>query len=154
MFLTANLPSKNDLQFLMIKAELHPEATRRVEHAREAMARVNAFTATAPLREALNDDLTRSAVERQLSIVPEALRVALLQDPGLRHSWLEVDAVMKRCDQLRDWEDPLGVQELAAFVVGELKEWQKRLAEVIRDLADEEDGPGSADCRESEEVGI
>lgn len=134
--------------------EMHAEATRRLGHVLEAMARVNAYTSTVPLREALNDDLTRSAVERQLSIVREALRVAVLQYPSLRHSWLEVDAVMKRCDQLRDWEKPVEVQELAAFVVGELKEWQKRLAEVIRDLADEEDGPGSAACRESEEVGI
>lgn len=134
--------------------EMHAEATRRLEHAREAMARVNAFTATAPLREALNDDLTRSAVERQLSIVREALRVAQLQDPSLPHSWPELDAAMTRCDQLRDWENPVEVQELAEFVEGELQDWQKRMAEVIGEAAGEEDEAGSADCQESEEVGI
>jgi hypothetical protein len=134
--------------------EMHAEATRRLEDACEAMARLNAFTATAPLQEAQNDDLTRSAVERQLSIVREALRVALLQDPSLRHSWLEVDAAMAWCDQLRDWEKPVEVQELAEFVVGDLKDWQKRMAELIGEAADEQAEAGSADCQESEEVGI
>ena len=134
--------------------EMHAEATRRLEHAREAMARVNAYTSTAPLREALNDDLTRSAVERQLSIVREALRVAVLQDPSLRHSWPELDAVMKRCDQLRDWEKPVEVQELAEFVEGGLKDWQKRMAELIGEAADEDAEAGSADFRVSEKVGI
>ncbi len=128
-------------------------SSQRLQDAQQAMASIQRYIASEP-RERLNDDLTRSAVERQLSIVREALRVALLQDPNLRHRWPELDAAMARCDQLSDWENPVGAPELAAFVVGELKEWQKRLAEVIRDLADEEDGPGSADCRESEEVGI
>ena len=99
---------------------------------------VNAYTSTAPLLEALNDDLTRSAVERQLSIVQEALRVALLQEPGLRQSWPEVEAAMARCDQLRDWGKPVEAQELAEFVEGELKGWQKSLAEAIGDAAEEE----------------
>lgn len=118
--------------------EMHAEATRRLEHAREAMARVNAFTATAPLREALNDDLTRSAVERQLSIVREALRVALLQDPSLRHRWPELDAAMVRCDQLRDWEKPVEVQELAEFVEGELQGWQVMIAALLKQQQGEE----------------
>jgi len=117
--------------------EMHAEATRRLEHAREAMARVNAYTSTAPLREALNDDLTRSAVERQLSIVREALRVALLQDPGLRHSWPELDAAMARCDQLRDWEDPVGVQELAECVEGDLLGWQAMIAALLKQQQEE-----------------
>jgi hypothetical protein len=133
---------------------MHAEATRRLEDACEAMARLNAFTATAPLREAQNDDLTRSAVERQLSIVREALRVALLQDPSLSHRWPELAAAMARCDHLRDWENPVEVQELAEFVEGELQGWQERLAEVIAEAVDEEDEAGSADCRESEEVGV
>jgi hypothetical protein len=116
---------------------MHAEATLRLGHVLEAMARVNAYTSTAPLREALNDDLTRSAVERQLSIVREALRVAVLQDPSLRHSWLEVDAVMKRCDQLRDWEKPVGVQELAEFAEGELQGWRAMIAALLKQQQEE-----------------
>jgi hypothetical protein len=89
-------------------------------------------------------------VQRQLSIVREALRVALLQDPSLRHSWPELEAAMARCDQLRDWENPVGVQELAEFVEGELKGWRKRLAEVIGEAGGEEGGARSVNCRESE----
>ena len=118
--------------------EMHAEATRRLEHAREAMARVNAYTSTAPLREALNDDLTRSAVERQLSIVREALRVALLQDPSLRHSWPKLEAAMAWCDQLRDWEKPVEVQELAEFVVGELRGWQAMIAALLKQQQQDE----------------
>lgn len=117
--------------------QLLPEATRRLEHAGEAMDRVNAFTATAPLREALNDDLTRSAMERQLSIVREALRVALLQDPSLRHSWPEVDAAMARCVQIRDWENPVGVEELSEFVEGELQGWQAMIAALLKQQQEE-----------------
>jgi uncharacterized protein with HEPN domain len=116
---------------------MHAETTRRLEHAREAMARVNAYTSTAPLQEALNDDLTRSAVERQLSIVQEALRVALLQDPSLRHSWPQLEAAMARCDQLRDWENPVQAQELAEFVEGELRGWQGMIAVLLKQQQDE-----------------
>lgn len=117
--------------------EMHAEATRRLGHVLEAMARVNAYTSTAPLREALNDDLTRSAVERQLSIVREALRVAVLQYPSLRHSWLELEAAMARCDQLRDWENPVGVQELAEFVEGELQGWRDMIAALLKQQQDD-----------------
>jgi uncharacterized protein with HEPN domain len=116
---------------------MHAEATRRLEHSREAMARVNAYTSTAPLREALNDDLTRSAVERQLSIVREALRVALLQDPSLHHSWPELEAAMERCDQLRYWENPVEAQELAEFVEGELQSWQATIAALLKQQQEE-----------------
>jgi hypothetical protein len=121
----------------MQEPEMHAEATRRLGHVLEAMARVNAHTSTVPLREALNDDLTRSAVERQLSIVREALRVAVLQDPSLRLSWPELDAVMKRCDQLRDWENPVGVQELAEFAEGELQGWRAMIAALLKQQQEE-----------------
>jgi uncharacterized protein with HEPN domain len=111
---------------------MHAEAIHRLGHVLEAMARVDAYTSTASLLEALNDDLTRSAVERQLSIVREALRVALLQDPSLRHSWPELEAAMARCAQLRDWENPVGVPELAEFVEGELQGWQGMIENLRR----------------------
>jgi hypothetical protein len=76
-------------------------------------------------------------VERQLSIVREALRVALLQDPSQRHSWPELDAVMKRCDQLRDWENPVGVQELAEFVEGEFQGWRDMIAALLKQQQEE-----------------
>lgn len=117
--------------------EMHATAIRRQEHLLEATARVDADTTTAPLQEALNDDLTRSAAERQLSIVQEALRVALLQDPSLRHSWPELEAAMARCDQLRDWESLVEMQELAEFAEGDLQGWQAMIAGVPRELQGE-----------------
>ncbi len=100
------------------------------------MASIQRYIASEP-RERLTDDLTRSAVERQLSIVREALRVALLQDPSLRHSWPELEAVMACCDQLRDWEKPVEAQELAEFVEGELQGWQDMIAALLKQQQEE-----------------
>ena len=94
------------------------------------------YVASEP-RDRLNDDLTRSAVERQLSIVQEALRVALLQDPGLRQRWPDLDAVMRRCAHLRDWEDPVSVEELAGFVDVEMQNWQGRIASLLKQQQEE-----------------
>lgn len=65
---------------------MNPEASRRLGHALQAISSIQRYTANAPLLESLSDDLTRSAVERQLGIVQEALRVALLEEPCLRQS--------------------------------------------------------------------
>ena len=126
---------------------------QRLQDAHAAIAAIQRYVPTEAL-ERLNDDLTRSAVERQLSIVREALRVALLQDPSLRHSRPELEAAMARCDQLRDWENPVEVQELAEFVEGELQGWQGRLAEVIGEAGVEEGEAASPECQNSEEAGI
>jgi hypothetical protein len=109
---------------------------QRLQDAHAAIAAIQRYVPSEAL-EALNDDLTRSAVERQLSIVPEALRVALLQDPSLRHRWPQLDAAMARCTQLRDWENPVEVQELAEFVGGELKGWQAMIAALLKQPQDE-----------------
>lgn len=103
------------------------------------MVSIQRYVASDP-RERLKDDLTRSAVERQLSIMQEALRVALLQDPGLRQRWPDLDAVMRCCAHLRDWEDPVPVEELAGFVDDEMRNWQGRIAGLIKQQQDE--GPG------------
>ncbi|MFN9618442.1 MAG: hypothetical protein ACK55X_01855 [Synechococcaceae cyanobacterium] len=100
------------------------------------MASIQRYVASEP-RDRLNDDLTRSAVERQLSIVQEALRVALLQDPGLRQRWPDLDAVMRRCARLRDWEDPVSVEELAGFVDVEMQNWQGRIASLLKQQQEE-----------------
>lgn len=110
---------------------------QRLQDAHAAIAAIQRYVPSETL-EALNDDLTRSAMERQLSIVREALRVALLQDPSLRHSWPELDAAMARCDQLRDWENPVGVQELAEFVEGDLQGWQAMIAALIKQQQQDE----------------
>ena len=111
--------------------------TQRLEDAHAAIAAIQRYVPSEAL-DRLNDDLTRSAVERQLSIVREALRVALLQDPSLRHSWPELEAAMTQCDQLRDWETPVEVQELAECVEGELQGWQAMVAALITQQQEEE----------------
>lgn len=114
-------------------------SSQRLQDAQQAMASIQRYIASEP-RERLTDDLTRSAVERQLSIVREALRVALLQDPGLRHSWPELEAVIARCTQLRDWENPVGVQELTVFVEGELQGWQAMIAALLKQQQQQDEG--------------
>jgi hypothetical protein len=107
---------------------MHPEASRRLGHALQAIDSIQRYTANAPLQESLSDDLTRSAVQRQLGIVQEALRVALLKQPSLRQIWLEIDALLEGCTRMRDWEHPVALADLVAFMAGDLKAWQGRLA--------------------------
>jgi uncharacterized protein with HEPN domain len=109
-----------------------PEATRRLGHALQAISSIQRYIANAPLQESLSDDLTRSAVQRQLGIVQEALRVALLEEPSLRQIWPDVDALLAGCARMRDWEHEVALADLVGFVDGDLKLWQGRLAEGLR----------------------
>ena len=111
---------------------MHPEASRRLGHALQAIGSIQRYTANAPLQESLSDDLTRNAVQRQLGIVQEALRVALVEQPSLRQTWLDVDALLAGCARMRDWEHPVTLADLVGFVGGDLKVWQGRLAEGVR----------------------
>ena len=111
---------------------MHPEASRRLGHALQAIDSIQRYTANAPLQESLSDDLTRSAVQRQLGIVQEALRVALLEDPSLRQIWPDVDALLADCARLRDWEHVVALADLVGFVGWDLKVWQGSLAEGVK----------------------
>jgi uncharacterized protein with HEPN domain len=115
---------------------MHPEASPRLGHALQAISSIQRYTANAPLQESLSDDLTRNAVERQLGIVQEALRVALLEEPCLRQIWPDVDALLAGCARLRDWEHPVALADLVAFMAGDLKVWQWRLAEGVEQQAE------------------
>ncbi|MCX5955832.1 MAG: hypothetical protein NTW51_05360 [Cyanobacteria bacterium] len=111
---------------------MHPEATRRLGHALQAISSIQRYTSNAPLQESLSDDLTRNAVQRQLGIVQEAMRVALVKEPSLRQTWLDVDALLTGCARMRDWEHEVALADLVGFVGGDLKVWQGRLAEGLR----------------------
>jgi len=111
---------------------MNPEASRRLGHALQAIGSIQRYTANAPLQESLSDDLTRSAVERQLGIVQEALRVALVEEPSLRQFWPDGDALLAGCARMRDWEHPVTLADLVGFVRGDLKVWKRKLAEGVR----------------------
>ncbi len=91
------------------------------------------------MRESLSDDLTRSAVQRQLGIVQEALRMALVEEPSLRQIWPHVDALLTGCARMRDWEHEVALADLVGFVDRDLKLWHGRLAEGLR-LQQQEEG--------------
>ena len=114
-----------------------PEATRRIGHALQAISSIQRYTSNAPLHESLSDNLTRSAVERQLGIVQEALRVALLEEPSLRQIWPDVDALLAGCTRMRDWEHAVALADLVGFVGGDLKVWQGRLVEGVEQQQEE-----------------
>ena len=116
---------------------MHPEASRRLGHALQAIGSIQRYTANAPLQESLSDNLTRSAVQRQLGIVQEALRVALLEEPYLRQSWPDVDALLADCARMRDWEHEVALADLVGFVGGDLKVWQGRLVEGVEQQQEE-----------------
>lgn len=110
---------------------MHPEATRRLGHALQAISSIQRYTANAPLQESLSDDLTRNAVQRQLGIVQEAMRVALFEQPSLRQTWPEIDSLLERCARMRDWEQGVALAGLVGNVKGDLKVWKGWLAEGV-----------------------
>jgi hypothetical protein len=71
-------------------------------------------------------------VQRQLGIVQEALRVALVEEPSLQQIWPDGDALLEGCARMRDWEQGVALADLVGFVDGDLKLWQGRLAEGLR----------------------
>ena len=58
---------------------MHPEASLRLGHALQAIRSIQTYSGCAPLQQCLANDLTRSAVLRQLGIVQDAWRVALMR---------------------------------------------------------------------------
>ena len=132
---------------------MHAEAQRRLGHALQAIRSIQTYTADASLPECLADDLTCSAVLRQLGIVQEALRVALLVEPTLRQIWPELDSWLEACARMRDWQHPVALEELVGFVAGDLQVWKGRLMAGV-EQAGRGGKAGSADCRESDGVGI
>jgi len=117
---------------------MHPEATRRLGHALQAISSIQRYTANAPLQDCLSDELTRSAVQRQLGIVQEAMRVALLEEPTLRQIWPDVVVLLEGCARMRDWEHEVALSDLVVFVDRDMKLWQGRLAEGLRRQQQEE----------------
>jgi hypothetical protein len=111
---------------------MNPEASRRLGHALQAITATERYTAKDCLHNCLADDLTRSVVQRQLGIVQEALRVALVEEPSLRQIWPDGDALLEGCARMRDWEQGVALADLVGFVDGDLKLWQGRLAEGLR----------------------
>ena len=58
---------------------MHPEASLRLGHALQAIRSIQTYSGSAPLQQCLANDLTCSAVLRQLAIVQDAWRVALMR---------------------------------------------------------------------------
>ncbi len=134
---------------------MSPEAHRRLGHALQAIRSIQTYTTASSLAECLADDLTRSAVERQLGIVQEALRVALLEEPSLAQTWPQLNAWLEACARMRDWEHPVALEELAGFVAGDLLVLQGNLmAGVAQEGRGRGGEVGTADSREPEEVGL
>lgn len=65
----------------------------------------------------------------------------------------ELESLLEACARLRDWQHPVAVEELVMFVARDLQVWQGRLMAGVEQAGRGGDD-GSADCRESEEVGI
>ncbi len=65
----------------------------------------------------------------------------------------ELESLLEACARMRDWQHPVALEEWVGFVASDLQVWQGRLMAGV-----EQGGQGgdvrSADCRESEEVGI
>ena len=112
------------------------EAQRRLGHALQAIRSIQSYTANAPLEECLSEDLIRSAVQRQLGIVQEALRVALLEEPSMHQTWPELDSLLEACARMRDWQHPVAVEELVGFVAGDLQIWQAKLMAGVEHAAE------------------
>jgi hypothetical protein len=112
---------------------MHSAATCRLGHALQAISSIQCHTANAPLQ--------------------EAHRVALVEKPSLWQIWPDGDALLAGCARMRDWEHEVALADLVGFVGGDLKVWQGRMMAGVEQAGRGGD-VGSAECRESEEVGI
>ena len=65
----------------------------------------------------------------------------------------ELESLLEACAGMRDWQHPVAVEELVGFVAGDQQLWQGRFMAGM-DQAGRGGDVSSADCRESEEVGI
>lgn len=62
---------------------MNPRSIKRLEDATAACTRIGDFTQGHSLEQFLRSDLLRSAVERQLEIIGEALGIASREDPSV-----------------------------------------------------------------------
>ena len=58
---------------------MHPEASLRLGHGHQAIRSIQTYTGSAPLQQCRANDLSCSPVLRQLAIVQDAWRVALMR---------------------------------------------------------------------------
>ena len=117
---------------------MSPEAQRRLGHAPQAISSIQRYIVNAPWQESLIHKLTRSAVERQLGIVQEALRVGLVEESSLRQIWPDVGALLAGCARMRDWEHEVALADQVGFVGGDLKVWMGRVVEGV--MLEQEEG--------------
>lgn len=88
---------------------------------------------------------------RRLGHALQAIRS--IQTYTVAAPWPQLDSWLEACARLRDWQHPVALEELVDFVAGHLQVWQKMLMAGV-EQAGRGGGVRSADCRESEGVGI
>ena len=86
--------------------------------------------------------------QRRLGHAPQAIRS--IQTYTADAPLPEVESLLGACARMRYWQHPVA---LVGFVAGDLQVWQGRLMAGV-EQAGRGGENGSADCRESEEVGI
>lgn len=73
---------------------MNQRSIKRLEDAVEACTRIGDFTRGRSLEQFLESDLLRSAVERQLEIIGEALGIASREEPSLEYLIPEIPRIV------------------------------------------------------------
>ncbi len=73
---------------------MNPRSIKRLEDARDACSRIQEFTFGVSLESFLASDLLRSAVERQLEIIGEALGIAAKEDDSVQMQLPELPRIV------------------------------------------------------------
>ncbi len=79
---------------------INPRSIKRLEDAGAACARIQSFLKEVSLDSFLNSELLRSAVERQLEIIGEALGIAAKEDGSLLEMIPDLPRIVGLCNRL------------------------------------------------------
>lgn len=102
---------------------MNQRSIKRLEDAAEACAKIRAFTRNHSIDEFQQSDLLRSAVERQLEIIGEALGIASREDPSVEDHISELPRIVALRNRLihgYDSVDPELVWDLVQIKVPSL----------------------------------
>jgi len=82
---------------------MNPRSIKRLEDARDACALIQAFTSDVSRDSFLASDLLRSAVERQLEIIGEALGIAAKEHETVQTLFPELRRIVALRNRLIPW---------------------------------------------------
>jgi len=113
---------------------MNPRSIKRLEDALEACVRVGDFTRDQTLEQFLGSNLLRSAVERQLEIIGEALGIASRDEPSVDNLIPEIPRIVALRNRLIHGYDSVDPELVWDIVKTKVPALMTQLEAVLKDL--------------------